>query len=107
MVRVDLERVWVGFLGVADSLEECSPPECLEVLGKVVGRHEGADMSAQGFGGAVMERLGGCVRDSSVHAFGLAIGPGVVGFGKPVLDGVLVAHAVERVPHAARWCCVD
>ena len=72
------------------------------MLGEVAGRHEGEDMGAQGFGGAVVERLGGCVLDGSVHAFGLAVGPGMTGLGEPVLDGVLVAHAVERVAHGVR-----
>lgn len=56
-------------------------------------------MGAEAFGCFVVERLGGCVLDGSVHAFGLAVGPRVVGLGQPVLDAVLVAHAVERVLH--------
>lgn len=39
--------------------------------------------------------------DGSVHALDLAVGPGMVGFGKPVFDGVAKADAVEGMPTKA------
>ncbi len=75
MVRVDLERRWVVFLGVADSLELCSPSECFEVLGEVVGGDERQDVGTQGLGGLVVERLSGGVLDGPAHTLGLAVGP--------------------------------
>ena len=54
-------------------------------------------MRLQAVGGFVVERFGGRVLDSPVYAFGLTVGPGVVGLGQPVPDAVFVAHAVERV----------
>jgi len=101
MVRVDLERCGVGFPGVADGLERCSPSERLEVLGEVIGSDERQDVGAQRLGGFVVERLGGGILDGLAHALGLAVGLGVVGQGAPVLDAVLVAHAVEHVARRA------
>ena len=37
------------------------------------------------------------VLDSAVHALDLAVGPGMVGLDKPVLDAVAIADTVERV----------
>ncbi len=41
------------------------------------------------------------ILDGAVHALGLAVGPGVAGLGRPVLDVVLVAHAGQRKTHGA------
>ena len=70
------------------------------MLGDVVGCDERQDVGAQDLGGFVVERLGGGVLDGPVHALGLAIRPRVVGQGAPVLDAVLVAHAIEYVAHS-------
>src|SRR4051812_15632965 len=47
VVRVDFEGCWVLCPGLADRLEGGSPSQPLEVLGEVVGRDEGQDMSLQ------------------------------------------------------------
>ena len=47
--------------------------------------------------GLVIELLDSGFLQSAVHAFDLAVGPGVVDFGQHVLDGVLQADAVEDV----------
>src|SRR5215204_3794384 len=47
VVRVDLEGCRVLCPGLADRLERGSPLEPLEVLGEVVGRDKGQDMSLQ------------------------------------------------------------
>src|SRR3546814_2937174 len=39
----------------------------------------------------------GGLLDGSVHAFGLSVGPGLVGFGETVFDAVLTASHVEHV----------
>ena len=96
---VDLERCGIGFPGITDALERRSPLERFEVFGEVVGCDERQDVGMQGCGGFVVERLAGDVLDGAVHAFGLAVGPGVVRLGQPVLDSVLIAHAVEWVAH--------
>src|SRR4051794_3089590 len=47
VVRVDLEGCRVLCTGLADGLEGGSPSEPLEVLGEVVGRDKGQDVSFQ------------------------------------------------------------
>jgi hypothetical protein len=39
--------------------------------------------------------------DGSVHPFDLTVGPGMVGFGEPVIDTVSVTDAVEGLPAEA------
>ena len=46
-----------------------------------------------------MECLDGGFLHRPVHPLGLAVGPGMVGFGELVLDAVLVADAVEGMDH--------
>ncbi len=70
------------------------------MLGEVVGGNERQDVGAQGLGGFVVEYLGSGLLDGAVHALSLAIRPRAVGLGQPMLDAVLVAHAIEHVAHA-------
>ena len=51
------------------------------MLGKVVGRHESKDVGFQAFAIGIVEGFDGRIFDGAVHAFGLAVGPGVIGFG--------------------------
>ena len=44
----------------------------------------------------------GGLLDCPVHPFDLAIGPGMLDFGKPVLDPVLIAAQIEHVRHTGR-----
>src|SRR5215204_767551 len=97
MVRVDFEWCRVLGPGLLDGLEGCSPSQRLEVLGEVVGGHEGEDVGLEAFQLLVVEGLHGGVLDGPVHALGLAVGPGMVGFGEPVLDAVLPADAIEHM----------
>ena len=48
--------------------------------------------------GLVIAALHGGLLNRAVHAFDLAVGPGVTGLGEAVLDAVLGADAVEDVP---------
>jgi hypothetical protein len=54
-------------------------------------------MRLQRFEARVVEGLDRGLLDGPVHPLGLAIRPGVVGLGEPVLDAVLAADAVEDV----------
>jgi len=45
----------------------------------------------------VVEGLHRCVLDGAVHPLGLAVCPGMVGFGEPMLDAVLIADTIEDV----------
>ena len=67
------------------------------MLCKVVSRHESKDVLLKAFKVGIVERLDGGVLDGAVHAFGLAVGPGVVWLGELMFDAVLMADAVEGV----------
>lgn len=50
----------------------------------------------------VVIALNGGVFDGSVHAFHLAIGPGMFDFGQPVFNAVFTAAHVKHVGHECR-----
>src|SRR5215204_2014752 len=64
VVRVDLERSRVLCPGLADRLERGSPLEPLEVLGEVVGRDKGQDMSLQALQVGGVKHLDGRILQS-------------------------------------------
>jgi hypothetical protein len=76
--------------------------ERLESSGEVVGSEEVVQVRFELVVGVVKVALHRSVLDGSVHALDLPVGPGMVGFGKPVLDSVDMADAVEGV--AAKTC---
>ena len=67
------------------------------MLCEVVCRHESKGVLLEASKVGIMERLDGSVLDGAVHAFGLAVGPGVVWLGELMFDAVLMADAVEGV----------
>ena len=77
----------------------------LEPAGEVVGRDEVGEMAAQLVVGFVVVAFDRRFLEGSVHALDLAVGPGMVGLGQPMLDGMLPASTVERMtaPHCGRF----
>ena len=55
----------------------------------------------------VMVALDGRFLDRAVHALDLAIGPGVLDPGQPMLDAVLPATHIEHMRHVSRRRSVD
>ncbi len=90
MVWVGLEDGGVFCPGITDGLKGRSPSQGFEVLGEVVGCDEGQHVSLEAFDVLVVERL-----DGAVHPLGLAVGPGMTGLGKAVLDAVCQADAIK------------
>ena len=93
---------WIEFeaLGVfcpdgADVFVRCKSFEGLESSGEVVGIHEVGEMFSEVLVSLVVEALDGGFFESSVHAFDLAVGPGVFGLGQPVVDIGLGAGELE------------
>jgi hypothetical protein len=72
------------------------------VFGEVVGGDEGIEVGFQVVEGLLVEGPHGGVLDGTVHSLGLAVGPGVIGFGELVGDGVLAADAIEDVQAVLR-----
>ena len=74
----------------------------LEPLGEVVGIQEGSEVFLELLVcGVVISAYGGFLK-GSVHAFDLAVGPGVIGLGETMLDAVLETHPVKPMQPVAR-----
>ena len=97
MVRLDDKDVWLCFPEFPDGFIWCFEPESLELLGKVVGYQPVTDVPRQLGDGRVVEGFDGRFLDGPHHAFGLAIGPGMVGFGQPMRDAILLGDTPEDV----------
>ena len=71
---------------------------CFEVLGEGVGHDKGHDLHHERTEPDVVEGLDVGMADGAVHPLGLAVGPGMIGLGQPMLDVVRVAdHADGQV----------
>ena len=95
--RVAFEALPLAGPAGADELVGGEPAQRLEPLGEVVGHQEGGQVRAELGVVVVVEALDGGFLDRVVHAFDLAVGPGVVGLGEAVLDAVASAGEVEHV----------
>ncbi len=69
-----------------DEFVRCESFECFESSGEVVGLDEVGEMLPEVFVGLVVEAFDGSFFEGSVHAFDLAVGPGVFRFGQAVVD---------------------
>ena len=72
-MQVKLETVRRSIPGITDRFERSTPPQGLQVLGKVVSRDEGPHMSLQRTEAWVVERLDGGFLHGSAHALGLPL----------------------------------
>jgi len=80
-----------------DELVDGEAVERFEAFGEVVGVEEGGQMFLQvGMGQVVVGADGGFL-EGAVHAFDLAVGPGMVGFGQAVVEVVAGAGVFEGV----------
>ncbi len=71
-----------------DEFEGREAFECLEALGEVIGLEECPRVVARLVVAAMAIPLYGCLPERAVHAFNLAVGSGMVGFGQAMLDAV-------------------
>ena len=81
----------------ADELVGRKALEGLQSAPEVVGADEVGEVLAQLVVVVVVEAFDGRVLDCPVHAFDLAIRPGVLDLGEPVFDLMLAADALEDV----------
>ena len=93
MDRIDVESFWLGSPAFADELIGREALKGLQSATEVVGADEVGEVLTQLV--VVVEPFDGRIFDCPVHAFDLAVGPGVVRLGQPVLDGVGFADHVE------------
>ena len=69
--------------------------ERLQAPSEVVGGDKIVEMSTQLIVAVVVVALDGRILDGAVHSLDLPIGPRMIGFGKPMLDAVVPAGAIE------------
>jgi hypothetical protein len=80
-----------------DELVGCGAAQGLEPASVIVGIDEELEVRPQLLVGIVVAALDGGVLNGAVHTLDLAVDPGMVHLGQPVLDAVLAADAVEDV----------
>ncbi len=97
---IERKSVWLDCPYFADVLEGGEAFEGLEPSSIIVGIDEVVEVGFELLMAVVMVAFDSCLLDRSVHPFDLAIGPGMLDLGEPVLDTVLVAAEVEHVRHA-------
>src|SRR5829696_6433318 len=89
--RIDPEPVWLVCPGFADELVVREALQGLEASGVVIGIQKELQMRPQPIVAVVVIAPHRRVLEGAVHPLGLAVRPGMVGFGEPVLDAVLAA----------------
>jgi hypothetical protein len=95
MVRIRGKPCWLFVPALTDVLIGCDSFERFESLREVIGHQEGMQMLFQVVMGLVVILLHGGVFERAVHAFYLAIGPRMVGFGQPMVDAILLTDAIK------------
>jgi hypothetical protein len=83
-----------SFVSIHRCIQRGKAFERFESFREVIGHQEGLQMLFQVVMGLVVIRFHGGVSRRVVHAFYLAIGPGMVGFGEPMVDAVLLTDAI-------------
>jgi hypothetical protein len=79
----------------ADVLIWCKALERCESLRKIIGHQESMQMLFQVVMGLVVILFHGGIFARTVHTFHLAIGPGMVGFGQPMVNTMLMTDAIK------------
>jgi hypothetical protein len=95
MVRIPDKAFLLFFLASADILIRRESFACIELLGEVVGHQESIQVRFQMVMGLIVILFHGGVFERAVHAFSLAIRPGMIGFGQPMVDALLLADATK------------
>ena len=86
MERIEFEAVGLALEGGKDELVRGEAAEGFEAFGVVVGVEESGEVAAEMGVGEVVIVADGGVFDGAIHAFDLAVGPGMVGLGQAVID---------------------
>ena len=88
----------------ADEFVNGKSAEGLESLGEVIGGDEVAEVSSQLIVAVVVVALDSGLLDGPVHALDLAVDPGMIRFGKPVIDAMRKTDPVKGMSaKARRW----
>jgi|SRR5271170_941545 len=101
-----IESKSVGFIlpAFTDELVDRQASKSLQAFGEIVGGDEVAEVGAKLRMGVVVVALDRSFFNSAVHALDLAVGPGMIRFGKPVVDVVGKTDPVKRMTtEAGGW----
>jgi hypothetical protein len=97
MVRIDGKSCWLLLPALTDVLIGGESLQRFEALREIIGHRESMQMFLQVVMSLVVIHLHVGFFACAVHAFHLAIGPGMVGFGEPMVDAMLMADAIEDI----------
>jgi hypothetical protein len=97
MVRIHGKSSRLFLPASADVFISCESLERLESLGKVIGHPEGLQVRFQVVVGLVVTLFYSGVFARAVHPFHLPIRPGMVGFGQPMVDAMLLTDAIKNM----------
>jgi hypothetical protein len=95
MVRIRGKALGLFVPAVTDVLIRGESCERFKSLREVIGHQERMQMLFQVVMGLVVILFHGGVFARAVHAFDLAIGPGMVGFGQPMGDAILTTATIK------------
>ena len=94
---IERKSVWLDCPDFADVFEGRESFEGLQSSSIIVGVDEVVEMRSQLGMAVVMVSLDRRFLDCAVHPFDLAVGPGMLDLGQPVLDLMFVTDPVEDV----------
>ena len=103
MERIKDKTIRLFLPACNDVFISCESFKRLETLGEVVCVQEAGQMFLKLSMRFVIIAFDGGFFKSSVHAFNLSIGPGMIGFGEAMFDAMLKAAQMEHMTHEA--CC--
>ena len=95
MAWVDGKAFWLFLPAFADVLIRCKSCERFESLREIIGHQEGLQMLFQVVMSLVVMLFHGGLFERTVHPFHLAVGPGMVGFGQPMVNTILMTDAIK------------
>ena len=102
MDKIEPELIRVFCPAFADEFVRGETSQRFKALGEVVGSEEGVEVLSKLIMGFVMIAAHGCFFQGAVHALDLALGPGMVRFGEPVLDAVFPTAHIEHMGSITR-----
>src|ERR1700730_13558814 len=97
MDRIESESIWLFGPCFADSFVGCEAVEGLQSACEIVGGDEVRQVGAQLLVGLVVEAFYGRLLDRAVHAFDLAVCPGMPGLGQAMINVILGTGVLERM----------
>jgi NAD dependent epimerase/dehydratase family enzyme len=97
MVRIDGKAFRLFVPALTAVLISGESLKRFESLGEVIGHQEALQMFFQVVMSLVVILFHGGVFERAVHAFYLAIGPGVVGFGQSMVDAILLTDTIKEM----------